>query len=83
MPEALHASDTMSTLPSQASSTGRHAEIDVVDSVLSLEGLSGAERAWGGRIAGKNMPVSSTETYLKKGSGILSSQHRTYMDLDH
>ncbi len=82
-PEVVQLSDSVINIPSQAPSSATHAGIDVVDSVLSLEGSSAAERVWGRRVSGKHMANTGAELFLKKGLGILSSQHKSYLDLSH
>ena len=80
-PETLQLSD--SVISSQTSPSGTHADIAVVDSVLSLEGSPAGERGWGRRVEGKHVPNTNAELFLKKGLGILSSQHKSYLDLSH
>ncbi|KAA6417714.1 MAG: hypothetical protein FRX49_12300 [Trebouxia sp. A1-2] len=82
-PETLQLSDNVTNIPSQTSPSGAHADIGVVDSVLSLEGSLAGERGWGRRVEGKHMPNTNAEQFLKKGLGILSSQHKSYLDLSH
>ncbi|DBA92593.1 hypothetical protein WJX77_006764 [Trebouxia sp. C0004] len=82
-PETLQLSDSVINIPSQTSPSGTHADIGVVDSVLSLEGSPAGARGWGRRVEGKHMPNTNAELFLKKGLGILSSQHKSYLDLSH
>ncbi len=82
-PDTLQLSDSVINIPSQTLPSGMHADIGVVDSVLSLEGSPAAERGWGRRVEGKHMPNTNAELFLKKGLGILSSQHKSYLDLSH
>ncbi len=82
-PETLQLSDSVINIPSQTLPSGTHADIGVVDSVLSLEGSPAGERGWGRRVEGKHVPNTNAELFLKKGLGILSSQHKSYLDLSH
>ncbi len=82
-PETLQLSDSVISISSQTSPSGTHATIGVVDSVLSLEGSPAGEQGWGRRVDRKHMPNTNAELFLKKGLGILSSQHKSYLDLSH
>ena len=51
---ALEASDSLVQIPSQSSPPKWRGEIDVMDSVLSLEGSPAATREWGRQVEGKH-----------------------------